>query len=241
MKQYQLFLTKDLVVSYKTFNGHVSAIRFFYKYVLDLGWNAERIPYQKTGKSLPIVLSREEVLALFDVVTNLKHRTILMVLYSAGLRISEALRLKAPDIDSQRMMIRVHQGKGRKDRYVMLSEKLLQTLRRYWLLDRPEPWLFPGQHASRPLTSSSAQQFFERARKRAGIHKKASPHTLRHSFATHLLERGVNIRVIQRLLGHRSLRSTEIYTHVAETFVRDTRSPLDDLLPDVESVELPAA
>ncbi len=228
-------------LSYKTFNCHVSAIRFFHKYVLDLGWSAERIPYQKTGKSLPIVLSREEVLGLFDVVTNLKHRTILMVLYSAGLRISEALRLKAPDIDSQRMMIRVHEGKGRKDRYVMLSQKLLETLRRYWLLDRPEPWLFPGQRASRPLTSSSVQRFFERARQRAGILKKATPHTLRHSFATHLLERGVNIRVIQRLLGHRSLRSTEIYTHVAETYLRDTKSPLDDLLPDVESVELPTA
>ena len=134
--------------------------------------------------------------------------------------------------------IRIHEGKGRKVRYVMLSQKLLQTLRRYWLQNRPEPWLFPGQHASRPLTSSSVQQFFERARKRAGIHKKASPHTLRHSFATHLLERGVNVRVIQRLLGHRSLRSTEIYTHVAETYLRHTKSPLDDLLPDVESVDL---
>ncbi len=241
VKQYQLFLTRDRAVSHKTFNGHICAIRFFYQHVLDLGWSAERIPYQKTGKSLPIVLSREEVLALFEVVTNLKHRTILMALYSAGLRVSEALRLKAPDIDSERMMIRVHQGKGSKDRYVMLSEKLLATLRRYWREYRPEPWLFPGQDPSCHLTRDSVGQFFDRARKRAGIHKKASPHTLRHSFATHLLERGVNIRVIQRLLGHRSLRSTEIYTHVAETYIRDTISPLDDLLPDVQAIELPAA
>ncbi len=234
VKKYQLYLAKDRGVSYDTFNGHVCAIRFFYKHVLDLGWDAERIPYQKTGRKLPIVLSREEVLALFDVVTNLKHRTILMVLYSAGLRLSEALRLKAPDIDSGRMMIRVEQGKGRKDRYVMLSEKLLKTLRRYWLEYRPEPWLFPGQDPSRHLNRSSVQRPFAHARKRADIRKKASPHTLRHSFATHLLERGVNIRVIQRLLGHRSLRSTEVYTHVAETYVRDTKSPLDDLLPVVD-------
>jgi integrase/recombinase XerD len=240
VKQYQLFLTKDRAVSWSTFNGHVCAIRFFYQHVLDLGWDAERICYQKRGKKLPVVLSREEVLGLFDVVTNLKHRAILMVLYSAGLRVSEALKLKAEDIDSHRMMIRVNEGKGRKDRYVMLSEKLLTTLRRYWWKCRPEAWLFPGQDPSRHLSPQAVGKFFARARMRAGILKKATPHTLRHSFATHLLERGVTIRVIQRLLGHRSLRSTEIYTHVAETYLRDTKSPLDDLLPDVESAELPA-
>ncbi len=241
VKQYQLFLTKDRAVSWSTFNCHICAIRFFYRYVLDLGWDAERICYQKTAKKLPVVLSPDEVLGLLDVLTNLKHRTILMVLYSAGLRVSEALKLKVADIDSQRMMIRVHEGKGRKDRYVMLSEKLLTTLRHYWQEYRPHAWLFPGQNPSCPLDRCSVGQFFERARERAGIRKKTSPHTLRHSFATHLLERGVNIRVIQRLLGHRSLRSTEIYTHVAETYVRDTKSPLDDLLPDTEAIELPAA
>ena len=239
VKQYQLFLTKERRVKWSTFNVHVCAIRFFYREVLKVDWDVEHIPYQKTGKRLPEILSGDEVVALLDAVTNLKHRAILMVLYSAGLRAGEALHLRPVNIDSQRMMIRVEQGKGRKDRYAMLSVKLLETLRRYWRESRPDPWLFPGQDPSRPLTRRSVDRFFAQARERAGIHKRISPHSLRHSFATHLLERGVNIRVIQRLLGHRSLRSTEIYTHVAETFVRDTRSPLDDLLPDVADVELP--
>jgi site-specific recombinase XerD len=160
-----------------------------------------------------------------------------MTLYSAGLRPSEAVHLQLSNIDSGRMMIRVDQGKGRKDRYVMLSERLLLTLRSYWLEYRPALWLFAGQDPSCPLTRGSLDHLFARAKQRAGIRKRVSPHSLRHAFATHLLERGVNIRVIQRLLGHRSLRSTEVYTHVAESYVRDTKSPLDDLLPDLEGVE----
>lgn len=238
VKQYQLFLTKERRVSWSTFNIHVCAIRFFYGKVLEVDWDVEQIPYQKTGKKLPVVLSAEEVGAVLDAVTNLKHRAILMTLYSAGLRTSEAVHLRLADIDSQRMMVRIDQGKGRKDRYVMLSVKLLETLRRYWWESRPDPWLFPGQDPSLPLNRCSVGKFFARASERAGIRKRVSPHTLRHSFATHLLERGVNIRVIPRLLGHRSLQSTEIYTHVAETYVRDTTSPLDDLLPHVDGVEL---
>ncbi len=239
IKRYQLYLTKDRALSHDSVNCHVCAIRFFYTHVLHARWDVQLIPYQKKAKKLPVVLSRDEVFALFSAVRNLKHRTILMVLYSAGLRVSEAVHLKTSDIDSGRMMIRVHQGKGRKDRYVMLSEKLLDTLRRYWRQYRPEPpWLFAGQDPTNPYSPGSIQRTFARIRERAGIRKKASLHTLRHSFATHLLERGVNIRVIQRLLGHRSLRSTEIYTHVAETYVRDTKSPLDDLLPEVDGVEL---
>lgn len=240
VKQYQLFLTKDRRVTWSTFNVHVCAIRFFYRNVLQVDWDVEHIPYQRTGKRLPVVLSGEEVVALLDATANLKHRAILMTLYSAGLRASEAVHLRLPDIDSKRRMIRVGQGKGRKDRYVMLSETLLETLRCYWRENRPDPWLFPGQDPSRPLTRESVEKFFVRAKEKAGIRKRVSPHSLRHSFATHLLERGVNIRVIQRLLGHRSLRSTEIYTHVAQSYVRDTKSPLDDLLPKVAGVELPA-
>jgi site-specific recombinase XerD len=240
VKQYQLFLTKERRVTWSTFNVHVCAIRFFYRHVLQVAWNVEHIPYQRTGRRLPVVLSGEEVVALLNAATNLKHRAILMTLYAAGLRSSEAVHLRLEDIDSKRRMIRVGQGKGRKDRYVMLSEALLQTLRSYWREKRPAPWLFPGQDPSRPLTRESVESLFARAKEKAGIRKHVYPHSLRHAFATHLLERGVNIRVIQHLLGHRSLRSTEIYTHVAASYVQDTRSPLDDLLPKVDGVELPA-
>lgn len=238
VKQYQLFLTKEKGVSWSTFNVHVCAIRFFYREVLRVEWDVEQIPYQKSGRRLPVILSGEEICALLDTTTNLKHRALLMAIYSAGLRPSEAVHLQLADIDSGRMMMRVEQSKGRKDRYVMLSERLLLTLRRYCREYRPALWLFPGQDPSCPLTRGSVEKLFARAKERAGIQKSVSPHSLRHAFATHLLERGVNIRVIQRLLGHRSLRSTEIYTHVAESYVRDTKSPLDDLLPDVEDVEL---
>ena len=236
VKQYQLFLTKEKQVSWSTFNVHVCAIRFFYREVLRVDWDVEHIPYQRSGRRLPVVLSREEVRALLELTSNLKHRALLMTLYSAGLRIGEAVQLQLPDIDSGRMMIRIDQGKGRKDRYVMLSQRLLLSLRSYWRAYQPTLWLFPGQDPSRPLARGSVDKLFASAKGRAGIRKRVSPHSLRHSFATHLLERGVNIRVIQRLLGHRSLRSTEIYTHVAESYVRDTKSPLDDLLPDVEDI-----
>jgi site-specific recombinase XerD len=237
VKQYQLHLTKERRVSWSTFNVQVCALRFFYRDVLKADWDVEEIPYQKTGKKLPQILSRDEVAALFAAVTNFKHRAILMTIYAAGLRSSEVVRLRLGDIDSKRMMIRVDQGKGRKDRYAMLSSRLLRTLREYWLRERPAPWLFPGRDPFRPLARESLERVFARARLKARIIKHVTPHTLRHSFATHLLERGVNIRVIQRLLGHRSLRSTEVYTHVAETYIRDTLSPLDDLLPDVSGIE----
>jgi len=236
VKQYQLFLTKERHVSWSTFNVQVCAIRFFYREVLKVDWDVEEIPYQKVGKKLPEILSGDEVVALLAAVTNRKHRAILMTLYAAGLRTSEVVHLRLSDIDSKRMMIRIDQGKGRKDRYAMLSVRLLEALRHYWLKERPAPWLFPGRDPIRPLARESIEKVFARARLKAGILKNITPHSLRHSFATHLLERGVNIRVIQRLLGHRSLRSTEVYTHVAETYIRDTLSPLDDLLPNVAGI-----
>lgn len=234
LKEYQLHLTRDGSLGYSGFNVRVSAIRFFFRYVLDLGFDVQRIPYQRRGRKLPVVLSRKEILALFDAVPNRKYRTILLSLYAAGLRISEALHLRAPHIDSDRMTIRVEQGKGRKDRYVMLSKRLLESLRRYWWEYRPDGWLFPGLNPSQPLSPGTPRRAFHIAREQAGIKKDAVPHSLRHSFATHLLERGVNLRVLQRLLGHRSVRTTEIYTHVARTYLQDTKSPLDDLLPDVD-------
>ena len=231
IKGYQLYLTRERKVSPSTFNIHVCALRFFYREVLQTDWDIGRIPYQRKGRKLPVVLSQDEIRALLEATANLKHRTLLTAIYAAGLRVSEATHLRIPDIDSERSVIRIEQGKGRKDRYVMLSDRLLETLRAYWREYRPSSWLFPGQIPDRPLTRSAVERVVSHVRTVAGITKSVSPHSLRHSFATHLLERGVNIRVIQRLLGHKSLRSTEVYTHVAGTYLQDTRSPLDDLLP----------
>jgi site-specific recombinase XerD len=198
----------------------------------------ERIPYPKIGRKLPCVLSPEEVAAVLDAVGNLtngsrhKHRAILTTMYAAGLRIGEALNLCTSDIDSARMVIRVRQGKGGKDRYVMLSPTLLETLRDYWRRERPRgQLLFPGKDPDTPLCANTIWNVLHRASRIAGIHKPVSPHTLRHSFATHLLESGTNLPIIQRLLGHRSLRTTALYIHVAANYLEGTRSPLDALPP----------
>lgn len=238
VKQYQLYLTQERHLAWSTFNTQVCAIRFFYREVLEVDWDVTHIPYQKTGKKLPVILSRPEVARLIEAAGGFRERALLMLLYSAGLRVGECVRLRITDIDSGRMMIHVQQGKGRKDRFVMLAERLLHTLRRYWRAYRPPLWLFSGPDPSLPLSTNAVGRIVTATRKRAGIAKPVSPHTLRHSFATHLLERGDNIRVIQKLLGHRSLRSTQIYTHVAETYVRDTKSPLDDLLPATHDLDL---
>lgn len=229
---YQQHLTRDRKVGWGTFNQSVGAIRFFYGVTLEKDWDIQRIPYQKTGRKLPVVLSCEEVSKLFEVITNLKHRAMLMTAYAAGLRASEVTHLRVGDIDGQRMVVRVEQSKGRQDRYVMLSHKLLVVLREYWKAYRTTHWLFAGQNPAQPLTRASVHKVFRKAKIKAGIAKRATVHTLRHSFATHLLESGVNIRAIQLLLGHRSLRSTQIYTHVARDYLGDTPSPLD-ILPDL--------
>jgi integrase/recombinase XerD len=187
----------------------------------------EQIPFPKQEKRLPSVLSPEEVQRLLAAVKNRKHRLVLMVLYATGLRISEAVHLKVEDIDSARMVIRVRQGKGRKDRLAMLSPVLLEELRRYWRWDRPALWLFPGEDPATPLSISAVQRVCQRARRTAGIQKQASPHTLRHSFATHLLEAGTDLRLIQTVLGHRSVSTTQRYTHVAAARIGATTSPLD--------------
>jgi len=237
INDFQLHLTKEREVAWGTFNVYVFAMRTFFLGTLKKDWEITAIPYQKTGRKLPVVFNGEELQALFESVSNIKHRAILMNTYSAGLRISETLSLKVNDIDSQRMMIRVDQGKGRKDRYVPLSERLLPVLRQYWKAVRPRDWLYPGQFPDRPLTRDSVGQVFRKAKKSAGITKNVTVHSMRHSFATHLLEGGTDIRTIQRLLGHRCLSSTQIYTHVAKNYVNQAGSPLDhldgleDLLP----------
>jgi site-specific recombinase XerD len=174
-------------------------------------------------------MSDEEVLRLLDAASVLRDRALLETAYATGMRLGEVTRLLIRDVDSGRMVIRVEQGKGRKDRYVMLSQSLLETLREYWRASKPQVYLFPGLGGKKPLCVSAAQKAFHIARNRAGIKKRVSFHTLRHSFATHLLEDGANVRKIQTLLGHRSLHTTERYTHVAEDYLDQMRSPLDRL------------
>jgi site-specific recombinase XerD len=187
---------------------------------------------------LPVILSPEEVMHFLDSIGNLMHRAILMTAYAAGLRISEATHLKVTDIDSQRMMLRVDQGKARKDRYVMLSPRLLEELRAYWKAFRPTLWLFPGDLPGKPITRSAVEQACQKARRVSGFQKPITPHSLRHAFATHLLETGTDVRTIQLLLGHRSLGTTSRYLKVATTTVCATISPFD-LLPKVESPPTP--
>jgi integrase/recombinase XerD len=191
------------------------------------------LPYGKRPKPLPVVLSQDEVLRLFAAMPNLTYRVILMTAYSAGLRVSEVARLKVGDLDPQRRLIRVRQGKGRKDRYVPLSAVLLDVLCGYGKVAQPSDWLFPGVRPGHYLSTRTIGRACVQAAGAAGLHKHVTMHTLRHCFATHLLENGTDIRTIQKLLGHARLDTTTIYTHVTEARIRSTKSPLD-LLPPVE-------
>lgn len=214
-------------VSPSLFNQVRCALVFFYTVTLGRECVLRGIVCAKAGKPLPVVLSRDEVDQLLKAVRNPKYRALLMTAYGAGLRVSELVALRVEDIDSRRMVIRVRQGKGKKDRYVMLSPKLLAELRDYWKTARPTTWLFPGRRTGRPLSRHLVAVACRRAARRAGINKNVTPHTLRHSFATHLLDAGTDIRTIQALLGHRSLRTTAIYTYVSMEKVVATVSPLD--------------
>lgn len=236
IRRYQLHMV-ERKLSWSYFNQAVQAIRFFFRFALPRDWRIEMIPFQKQRTLLPEVLATEEVTALINAVQNIKHQAILETVYSGGLRVNEVRRLRVTDIDSKRMTIRIQQGKGGKDRYVMLSPKLLETLRQYCREAKrtrpgkmPKTWLFPGVgNGDDPINERTIQKIVKKSAKKAGIRKRVTTHTLRHSFATHLLESGTNIRVIQQLLGHRSLNSTIIYTHVAKNGPIETRSPLDDL------------
>jgi integrase/recombinase XerD len=230
VEAYQRYLVTQRKVGFSSFNQSTCALRFFYQTCLGkTDWTIARMPYQKKRRVLPEILAPEEIAAIFDACHNLKHKTLLMTSYSGGLRLGETLALVPSDIDSTRMMIRVEQGKGHKDRYVMLSPTLLAALRTYWKAFHPVRWLFEGQSKGQPLSPSTAEKVFTAAAGRAGIAKGVSFHSLRHAFATHLLEGGTNIVVIQSLLGHRSLTTTQVYTHVARTYVNATISPLDRL------------
>ncbi|MCP4897912.1 MAG: tyrosine-type recombinase/integrase [bacterium] len=214
-------------VSGSVYHTHVCALRFLYKQVLEVPPDFGKIPRHKKGKTLPVVFSLNEVGSVIGVVDNLKHRTLLATAYSGGLRVGEVCRLRVFDIDSELMQIRVRNGKGCKDRYVMLSENLLPGLRDYYRAYRPKVWLFSSSAGDKPLDVRTAQRVFAAAKKKAGIRKPASFHTLRHSFATHLLEAGAELRHIQVLLGHSSIRTTEKYTRVTSTGATSIRSPLD--------------
>jgi integrase/recombinase XerD len=229
IRAYQLHLMQDKKASWSSFNQAVCALRFLYRTTLKQSWAVEQIPFPKQPKRLPSVLSPEEVGTLLKAVRNRKHRLVLMTMYATGLRVSEAAGLQVSDIDSSRMVIRVREAKGRKDRLVMLSPVLLEELRRYWRWYRPTLWLFPGGDLSTPLSISAIQKVCSRARRAAGISKPVSCHTLRHSFATHLLEGGTDLRLIQTLLGHQSVGTTQLYTHVAAQRIVAASSPLDRL------------
>jgi site-specific recombinase XerD len=208
-------------------------LRFFYGVTLGHEVIPERIAYAREPRKLPVVLSGEEVVRFLEAIPSLKSRAALTTVYAAGLRVSEVVRLKINDIDSRRMVIRVEQGKGGKDRYVMLSPQLLEILRTYWRLTRPKHWLFPGRDQERPLEPTVLHAACRSARTAAGLGKRVTVHTLRHTFATHLLENGADVRIIQVLLGHASLASTARYTQVATKTISTTPSPLDRLRLEV--------
>jgi integrase/recombinase XerD len=240
IRSYQVYLTNEKKLAPKSIHVCVSALRFFYKVTLKKDWEFDEvIPSPRPPKTLPIVLSPAEVLVFLGCVESLKHRTILTTCYAAGLRISEALHLMPSAIDRQRMVIRIDQGKGQKDRYVMLSPKLLETLVDYWRLERPKEWLFPGGISGQPLTRDAVSDACRVAHRRSGLTKPITPHSMRHAFAVHLLEAGTDVRTIQLLLGHRSLATTAQYLRIATSKVCSTASPLDALqvmtppLPDL--------
>jgi integrase/recombinase XerD len=227
IREYLLYLLREKKVSTATVNQCYHALKFLYERTLNRMWVMARVPRVRRLKQLPVVLDKEEVESLFSVTENLKHRAILMLIYSSGLRLTEAARLKVTDIDSKRMLVRIKQGKGRKDRYTVLSKVALEVLREYWDQYRPKDWLFTGRFPGKPLTGRSIQRVLIKAKDLAGIKKPATVHTLRHSFATHLLEAGTDLYHIQLLLGHRTLNTTTIYLHVSRKELARIISPLD--------------
>jgi integrase/recombinase XerD len=229
VREYQLHLVHEKKLSWSTLQVRVAALRFFYTQTLKQDWFVQEVARPKVRRKLPTVLSREEVTALLDATPNLKHRTLLATLYATGLRCAEVLQLKITDIDSQRMLILVREGKGQRSRQVMLSPKLLVQLRAYWRWRKPPDWLFPGNKPGSPMHPSAVRQMCQQLAEKAGIKKQVSPHIWRHSFATHLLDAGTDLRTIQVLLGHASLKTTAIYLHVSERRVQATQSPLEDL------------
>jgi site-specific recombinase XerD len=231
IRQYELYLLNERKLSPESINSFVSSVQFLYQVTLEMPWGAESFPRVRRPRKLPVVLSPAEVARFFANVAGLKYRAALMICYGSGLRISETVALKISDIDSQRMLIRVQQGKGGKDRYAMLSPRLLAVLRSWYRVARPKDYLFPSWREGRHISSGTLAGACSLAAKQSRIDKRITAHTLRHSFATHLLEGGTDIRVIQALLGHSRIDTTAHYTQVAAHVVAGTPSPLDRLQP----------
>ena len=235
VRQYQLYLLNERKLSPESINQYISAIKFLYLTTLENPWTDEYFPRVKRPMKLPVVLSQEEIMEFFDNIPSLKYRAALMTCYGAGVRVSEAVALRVSDIDPLRMLIRVEQGKGAKDRYAMLSPRLLEVLRRYCRAAQftkatpPDQYLFPSWRAHSHLCTTSLQLACREAAAHAGIRKRVTVHTLRHSFATHLLENGTDLRIIQVLLGHSRIDTTARYTRVGPQVVAATVSPLDNV------------
>jgi site-specific recombinase XerD len=227
IREYLLHLLHTKKHAASSVNQVLNALRFLYVDLYKKPFVLGEIPRPKKAKKLPKVLSEEEVQKLLEATSNIKHKVLLMLIYSAGLRVGEAVRLKPEDIDSKRMLIHIQKAKGQKDRYVQLASTTLELLRTYWREVRPKLWLFPGQRDGGYLSERTAEEVFKQAMKRAGIEKDLSIHSLRHSFATHLLEAGTDIRYIQEILGHVNLKTTQIYTHVSKKNILKVVNPLD--------------
>jgi len=227
IQTYLLHLITERQLSWSTCNVVISALRFFYTYVIKMGPMALDLPPRKKVTQLPEILSSQELERLFTVAARPHQKVLLMTTYAAGLRVSEVVSLKLTDIDSQRMMIRVRQSKGNKDRYTVLSPRLLTELRLYWRMYRPHDWLFPGRDGKTHLSTKTAQYIYYQAKKRAGIKKGRGIHTLRHCFATHLLEAGVDLPTLQMLMGHKSVTNTMVYLQLTTKKLSSVESPLD--------------
>ena len=236
IQRYLLMLHEERGLTYATCNTIAHGLRFFYGTSLGLSAMHFTIPLAKEPSKLPIILSRHDIRQLFAAAESLRDQTLLKVTYNAGLRASEVVHLTIAHIDSRRMCLRIEQGKRQKDREALLSPGLLQDLRAYWRVYRPDPWLFPGRDGSQPLALKTAYLLFQRAKERAGITKPGGLHLLRHAFATHLLEAGVDLHTIQRLMGHTKLETTLRYFHVARQHLLKTPSPLE-LLDDPRFVD----
>jgi integrase/recombinase XerD len=230
IRGFQLHLTSS-GAGVSTISTTISALRFFFKVTLDRSDLGRHLSTVHRPRKAPVVLSPDEVARFLEASPGIKYKAAFSVAYGAGLRVSEVASLKVSDIDSKRMMLRIEQGKGRKDRYAMLSPTLLELLRDWYRVARPQGWLFPGQNPTNPITARQLTRACHTAAEMADLKKRVTPHTLRHSFATHLLEQNIDIRVIQVLLGHSKLETTALYTRVATNTIREVMSPLDRLTP----------